>query len=101
VHRSQASRTIRLVVGGEALVATEGHPFLTPGSGWKRAGDLKPGDDVQTIRGRARVEASEVCEGGTVWNLRLTGSSSFLVGDLGMVVHDITPIEEPGERSRP
>jgi Hint domain len=101
VHRSQASRTIRLVVGGEALDTTEGHPFLTPGSGWKRAGDLKPGDDVQTIQGRARVEASEVREGGTVWNLRLAGSSSFLVGDLGMVVHDITPIEEPGERSRP
>ncbi len=93
VQQSQASRTLRLVVSGEAIVTTAGHPFLRPGSGWTRAGDLKPGDEVETIHGRARVEALELGKGGTVWNLRLAGSPRFLVGDVGLVVHDISPIE--------
>ena len=93
VHQSQASRTLRLVVYGEAIVTTEGHPIFRPGSGWTRAGDLKPGDEVQTVEGRVRVEAREVGEGGTVWNLRFAGSSRFLVGDVGLVVHDISPLE--------
>ncbi len=95
VHQSQASRTLRLVVNGEAIVTTDGHPFLKPGSGWTRAGDLKPGDEVQTIQGRARVEACEVREGGTVWNLTAGRQLlDFLVGALGLVVHDISPIED-------
>ena len=51
VHRSQASRTLRLVDRGESIVTTDGHPFLKPGSGWTRAGALKPGDLVQTCAG--------------------------------------------------
>ena len=51
------SRTLRLVIAGEAIVTTDGHPFLMPGSGWTRAGDLEPGDLVQSFQGPARVEA--------------------------------------------
>ena len=91
-----ASRTLRLVVNGEAIVTTEGHPFFRPGSGWTRAGDLKTGDEVETIHGRARVESCDVWEGQAVWNLRLAGSPSFLVGKLGLLVHDISPIEDLG-----
>ena len=97
VHQSQVDRTVRLVINGEGIVTTEGHPILTSTSGWKRAGDLRSGDEIQTIAGCARVEACEICEGGPVWNLRLGGSDRFLVGGLGMVVHDISLVEG-GER---
>jgi hypothetical protein len=41
--------------------------LLSSQSGWKRAGDLRPGDEVQTIAGRARVEACEFADGAPVW----------------------------------
>ena len=94
MHRSSASRTLRLVVSGEAIVTTAGHPFWKPGTGWTRAGDLAPGDSVVAGNGPARVEAIEACEGQTVWNLRLSGASCFRVGRLGVLVHDISPIAD-------
>ncbi len=36
VHRSCADRTLRLSIGGEAIVATQGHPLWKVGSGWTR-----------------------------------------------------------------
>jgi hypothetical protein len=101
VYQSEVPRTLRLIVDGETIVTTDGHPFLRPGLGWTRAGDLKPGDEVQIMHGLVRVEASEIGEGGKVWNLRLAGSSRFLVGHLGLVVHDISPVEEGGDRATP
>jgi Pretoxin HINT domain len=92
VHRSSASRTLRLVVGGEAIGTTEGHPFAKLGNGWTRAGELKPGDEILATSGRARVEAIESGPSQTVWNLQLGGSHSYLVGRAGLVVHDISPI---------
>jgi hypothetical protein len=93
MHQSRADRTLRLVVNGETIVTTEGHPFMTSQSGWKRAGDLQPGDEVQTIAGRARVEACEFADGAPVWNLMLAGSNRFCVGELGLFVHDISVVE--------
>jgi hypothetical protein len=97
VHHSQAPQTLRLVVEGDSIVTTAGHPFLQSGSGWTRAGDLKPGDLVETADGTARLGSSEVQPGGTVWNLRLTGGSRFLVGTQGFVVHDLSAIEVASE----
>jgi hypothetical protein len=96
IHVGPAARTIRLVVNDEALVTSEGHPFMKPGTGWTRAADLQPGDEVLTIDGKARVENTEAGERAIVWNLRLAGGATFLVGRLGVVVHDITPIASVG-----
>jgi hypothetical protein len=96
VRQAPSPRTLRLVIRGEPIVTTDGHPFLKLGSGWTKAGDLAPGDDVLTRDGRARVEASEHQAGATVWNLKLAGSSSFLVGRHGIIVHDGSPIAAEG-----
>ncbi len=94
MHHSRVDRTLRLIVNGEAIVTTDGHPFLKPGRGWSRAGDLRPGDEIVAINGPARVEAIEVQGERTVWNLRLAGSPVFLVGQCGLLVHDNRPIAE-------
>ena len=94
VHQSPASRTLRLVVSGEAIVTTDGHPFRKARAGWTRAGDLKPGDEILAINGPARIAAVEVQEGATVWNLRLDESPTYLVGRQGMIVHDLSPVAD-------
>jgi hypothetical protein len=99
IHSGPCARTLRLVINGEAIVTTPGHPFQKPGKGWTRAGDLQPGDEVLTIEGTARVEKSEVGESKRVWNLRLAGGSSFVVGRLGLVVHDLSPIGDVARAS--
>jgi Pretoxin HINT domain len=92
VHQSTACRALRLSIGGESIVTTEGHPFAQLGIGWTRAGDLKPGDQILATNGPARVEGVSVEAAQTVWNLKLADSHSYLVGRAGMVVHDISPV---------
>ncbi len=92
VHQSIASRTLRLIAGGETIVTTEGHPFARRGIGWTRAGDLKPGDQIVARNGQALVEAVELGSSQPVWNLKLAASHVYLVGRMGMIVHDITEI---------
>jgi hypothetical protein len=92
VHQSAASRTLRLTVGGESVVTTEGHPFAKLGGGWTRAGDLRAGDPILAASGPARVEAISIEGAQTVWNLRLAEDHRFLVGGAGLVVHDGSPI---------
>ncbi len=94
VHLSSALRTLRLKIGAEVIVTTDGHPFLRAESTWARAGDLKPGDWVITRTGRARVQSTEIGPGAPVWNLQLAGACRFLVGTAGVVVHDLSPIDD-------
>ena len=94
VHRSSAARTLRLVAGGETIVTTEGHPFANTESGWIRAGDLRPGEEILTTSGPVRIEAVGFGPAQDVWNLKLAEDHTYLVGRLETVVHDITPIED-------
>jgi hypothetical protein len=94
-HQSDSPRTLRLLVNGEAIVTTHGHPFWKCGTGWTRAGDLEPRDEVLTINGPASVQSIEEHQGGSVWNLRLSEHSRFFAGRLGALVHDVSPVEAP------
>jgi hypothetical protein len=94
VHQSTAPQTLRLILRGEVVVTTEGHPFWRQGRGWTRAGDLKPSDEILTGDGPIQVTAIEVGGDETVWNLRVDDGASFFVGRLGLLVHDISPVEE-------
>ncbi|WP_143206282.1 hypothetical protein [Singulisphaera sp. GP187] len=79
----------------EAIVTTHGHPFWKCGTGWTRAGDLEPRDQVLTVNGPATVQSIEEQDGGSVWNLRLTDGSSYFAGRLGALVHDASPVAAP------
>ncbi|WP_435010960.1 polymorphic toxin-type HINT domain-containing protein [Tundrisphaera lichenicola] len=88
VHRSEASRMIGLRIGGETIVATEGHPLWKLGVGLIRAGDLKVGDRVFAKGGLRTIETIEDREGGEVWNLEIREGSTYRVGRVGLIVHD-------------
>ena len=92
VYRSTAPRTLRLVAGGETITTTEGHPFASIETGWIKAGDLKPGDLIMARSGPIRVDAVEVGPAHDVWNLKLAEHNTYLVGRMGTMVHDITPV---------
>jgi Pretoxin HINT domain len=94
VHRSTAPRTLCLIAGGETIVTTEGHPFAKVGIGWTRAGDLQPGDELLANCGPVRIESVEIGAARDVWNLKLAEVNTYLVGRLGTIVHDITPVAD-------
>lgn len=94
-HQSESPRTLRLVVNGEAIVTTPGHPFWKNGEGWTRAADLAPGDQLLTTNGPTDVQSIEERPGALVWNLRLIEDARFFAGRLGVLVHDAGPIDTP------
>ena len=96
VERSEAVGTLRLVLDGEEIVTTAGHPFWRPGRGWTPAGDLRPHDEVLGRGGPARVGAVESREAATVWNLTVADGSAYFVGRLGLLVHDFSPVVDAG-----
>jgi Pretoxin HINT domain len=94
VHHSRADRTLALTIGGETVVATGGHPLWKLGRGWIAAGELQVGDQVATRSGSSTVEAVELGPGAEVWNLEVAEGATYQVGKLGLVAHDLAPIEE-------
>ena len=73
---------------GGILKATPNHPILTP-NGFKRMGDLRPGDQLQGLNGTQTVKSTIVTAyNDRVFNLALERSSTMLcegiiVGDAG------------------
>jgi RHS repeat-associated protein len=76
----------------EQLVVTAEHPFRRPGQGWVAAGELSPGEQVLSIRGRwLRVGSLTWVRGRhTVYNLEVAEDHSYAVGQLGAWVHNAT-----------
>jgi hypothetical protein len=104
---------VQLTVAGETLEATADHPFfVTAGEGlyerpapshhttaeepfsrlggrWVAAKELRVGDEVVTLAGRARVEAVSLRESAEpVYNIEVEGTHTFAVGEVGVGVHN-------------
>jgi hypothetical protein len=98
VFHNPPAATLRVRLGGEAIVATGIHRFWKAGKGWTMARDLRPGDAIRQLGGIARVEAVETEAVQPVFNLEVARGSSFLVGKAGSLVHDnslVLPVPEP------
>jgi hypothetical protein len=93
VFHNPPAATVRLELGGTTIVATGIHRFWRPGLGWAMARDLKPGDTLRTLRGLARVVAVEPDEIQPIYNLEVARTRTFLVGRLGLLVHDNSFVE--------
>lgn len=74
----------------ESIETTAEHPFWVAGSGWTRAGDLVPGDQVRKLDNTwSRVRATRVVAGGVlVYNLTVDETHTFFVGAGGIWVHN-------------
>ena len=87
------SATYRVILNGEAIVATGIHRFWQAGKGWVMARDLKVGDLLRTIGGVAAVEAVTPEKTQPVYNLEVAEGRSFFVGSVGALVHDNSLVE--------
>ncbi len=100
-HRNGPSKTLRIAIGKESIVATGIHRFWIAGKGWTMARDLKAGDSLRMIGGTAIVESVEQDETQLVYNLTVAADGDFLVGSAGLLVHDygfVLPVAEPFDR---
>jgi hypothetical protein len=94
VHQGASLPTIRLRIGGETVTTTDSHPFYRPELGWTRAGNLRAGDRLESQGGAigvTDVAPGEVCH---VYNLRVAGGHTYLVGRGGLLVHDGSPVDQ-------
>ncbi len=98
VHHNRPTRTLRVRLGDDAIVATGIHRFWKAGQGWVMARDLRPGDEIRTLKGRVRVESVETLEVQPVFNLDVADNHDFFVGAVGALVHDnsrVAPVVDP------
>ena len=90
IHQSDAVYNIAFD-DSETIGVTYQHPIYSITAGdWRLAGELEIGEKVLTKRGEVTVTASEK-KGGTelVYNLEVKDWHNFLVGEEGVVVHNI------------
>ncbi len=98
VYHNKPSTTLKIVAGGDTVVATPIHRFWKAGTGWTMARDLKPGDSLRILGGTAEVVSIENDVTQPVFNLEVASGQSFFVGDSGMLVHDnslVQPVSSP------
>ena len=100
-HLNGPSKTLRIAVGDDSIVATGIHRFWKAGKGWTMARDLQPGDQLRMIGGIAKVKSVEPDEPQMVYNLTVADLQDFLVGGAGFLVHDygfVLPVSQPFDR---
>ncbi len=88
VHHNRPAETLRIRLRDEALVSTPVHRFWRPGRGWAMARDLKPGDSIRTVGGRAEILElkSDVVQ--PVFNVDVARNRNFFVGSQKVLVRD-------------
>jgi hypothetical protein len=90
-HHNPPARTVRLTLeGGEVLLPSIYHRFWICGQGWTMARDLKPGDALRLLQGRAQVARTEPGEVVPVYNLDVASNHTYFVGEHDFLVHDNT-----------
>jgi Pretoxin HINT domain len=95
VSRTPMSKLRRLTLGNEEIVTTPGHPFWVNGSGWKMAKELQVGERIHTLQGSMEVHTNvEPLQQDSVHNLIVADFSTYFVGEVGALVHDI-PYRQP------
>jgi hypothetical protein len=84
VHHNPPGKTIRVALeNGETLVPSIYHRFWIAGKGWAMARDLKPGDVLRLLGGRAAVTSADPGETVPVHNLTIAGDHTYFVGERG------------------
>ena len=100
-HVNGPSKTLRIEINGESIVATGIHRFWQAGKGWTMARDLKPGDRVRMIGGVGSIQSIKPGKTQLVYNLDVAENRDFFVGYAGLLVHDfsfVLPVPEPFDR---
>jgi hypothetical protein len=88
VHHNRPAETLRIRLKDETLVSTPVHRFWRPGRGWAMARDLKPGDFIRTVGGRAEIVEIQPDRVQPVFNLDVARNNTFFVGAKRSLVRD-------------
>lgn len=77
-------------VGITWVTCSPPHPFWVPGTGWQRAGDLRPGTSLYTKDGStvSIISIQERRGPFTVYNIEVDGLHTYHVSDVGVLVHN-------------
>ena len=98
VFHNKPAATYKVVAGGETVSSTAIHRFWKAGHGWVMARELRPGDNLRTLGGSARVASVETDHTQPVFNLEVSEGTSYFVGQAGLLVHDnstVWPVSHP------
>ena len=82
-----------VVIDGEAIATTPGHPFYTRERGWVEAGELRPGEQIASVTSGMGVVSSVTWLRGEdrMYDLTVDVAHSFFVGDGGWLAHNRGP----------
>ncbi|HWE35775.1 MAG TPA: polymorphic toxin-type HINT domain-containing protein [Isosphaeraceae bacterium] len=89
-HHNPPSKTLKIKLEGDEVVASTFHRFWVAGRGWVMARDLKPGDPLRLLVGPAAVVAIEPGPSQQVYNLDVADDADFFAGRRAALVHDNT-----------
>ncbi|RHX91108.1 hypothetical protein DLM76_18240, partial [Leptospira yasudae] len=75
---------------GETIVSTWNHPYFTSKSGWVKAKDLLPGDQLIGTKGEyiSVSDTRELSQSEKVYNFEVEETHSYFVGEKGVWVHN-------------
>ncbi|MCB0321475.1 MAG: hypothetical protein KDD60_11165, partial [Bdellovibrionales bacterium] len=88
----ESDSIVRFSIGGSEVFMTWNHVvFEASSKRWEFAALLEPGDTILSHTGEQRViEKVEVVQvNEPVYNLSVTGSNTFFVGEVGILVHNV------------
>lgn len=88
IHHNPPAQTVRIRLKDETVISTPVHRFWRPGLGWAMARDLKPGDSIRTVGGRAEILEIRPDVVQPVFNLDVARDHSFFVGSGQILVRD-------------
>ncbi|MDY6785854.1 MAG: polymorphic toxin type 28 domain-containing protein [Cyanobacteriota bacterium] len=88
--RREVPVVFEIVVGTVTITCSPEHPFWVVDEGWKKAGDLKVGEEIVTpSQESVKIEAIEHRKGSfTVYNIEVEGFHTYRVSSLSILVHN-------------
>jgi hypothetical protein len=91
LHHNPPGQTLRVWLSdGTSVACSVYHRFWRAHQGWAMARELKTGDVLRTLGGRARVETVESDVDQPLYNLDVARSRTFFAGVAHLLVHDNT-----------
>ena len=83
-------RLLKVVIGGQALQCSGGHPFWIAGEGWVKARDLKEGARLHSVRGSTEVRSVHATGIEETHNLIVADFHTYFAGEAKLLIHDNT-----------
>ena len=84
------SKTLRLMIGGDEIVTTLGHPLWVVGEGWKMAKFVEQDHRLRSVRGAVDIDLIQPGPMTQAHNLVVADFNNYFVGNSGVLAHDNT-----------